>query len=168
MKKLSGTLPWTKSCFVCGEDNIRGLRLRAKIKDGRVSIDYTTKAQDLGYSHIVHGGITTTLIDEVMAWAAIITTGKVCVAAEINVRLKNPVEVGHDIHVEGWIEKPASRICYANGVITDKTGKTLILGYGKYMPLAQTKALHFKNDFVLSSESINPVEIFGATREPAL
>jgi hypothetical protein len=37
---LNGTLPWTKSCFVCGEANRRGLRLRSRVENGVVVLTY--------------------------------------------------------------------------------------------------------------------------------
>ena len=60
-RALQGVLPWTKSCFVCGEQNPRGLHLRSRVEGELVIIDYTPRETDLGYRQIVHGGIAMTM-----------------------------------------------------------------------------------------------------------
>ena len=68
----TGTLPWTKTCFVCGEDNPNGLRLRSRVEGDRIVLSHVTRDSDLGYRHLVHGGISMTLLDEVMTSFAIL------------------------------------------------------------------------------------------------
>src|SRR5689334_17171332 len=106
----NGPLPWTKSCLVCGERNVRGCNLKSRLEDGRVIAEYVTKPHDVGYKHLVHGGIIMTLLDELMTWAAILETGKVCVAAEMTSLLREPVAVGHRLRIEAWVSKNARRI----------------------------------------------------------
>ena len=106
----SGTLPWTKSCFVCGEDNRHGLKLKSHVENGIVTINYTPRDCDRGWKHIVHGGITVTLMDEVMTWAAMLEVKSACVAAEINSRLKQPIEVGQPLRIEGSVSSAKSRM----------------------------------------------------------
>ena len=102
-RALSGTLPWTKSCFVCGESNPRGLQLKSRLVDGKVMLDYVTRETDLGWKHAVHGGVVMTLLDEVMTWAAMIASGNPCVAAEVSVRLVAPAECGAALRVESGV-----------------------------------------------------------------
>ena len=113
--KLQGALPWTRSCFVCGQDNPHGLHLRSRIENGRVMLDYTPREADLGYKHIVHGGIAITLLDEVMTWASIVAARRICVAAELATRLKKPIRVGQTLRVEGWVIRQTSRLILTEG-----------------------------------------------------
>ena len=64
------TLPWTRACFVCGQENPHGLRLRCRLEDGRAVLLHTAREADLGWKTFVHGGILMALLDEAMAWAA--------------------------------------------------------------------------------------------------
>jgi acyl-coenzyme A thioesterase PaaI-like protein len=160
MKPLSGTLPWTKSCFVCGEDNPRGLRLRSRVEDGRVRLNYRTRMSDVGYRHIVHGGIAATLLDEVMTWAAILETERICVAAEFSVRLKAPLEVEQHILAEAWITRGSSRICYVESHILADNSTVLLKGSGKYMPMPGEQVALCDKDFVHSPEAIAPADLF--------
>lgn len=157
----NGTLPWTRSCFVCGEENPHGLRLRSRLENGRVLLDYTTRPADVGYRHLVHGGLATTLLDEVMTWAAIIAMQRVCVAAELTVRLKSPIRVGDTLHVAGWVERAAGRLCLAQGEIRSPAGAVLLSAVGKYMPMPPDQAALTEKDFVHSPAALPLRDVLG-------
>ena len=158
---FSGTLPWTRSCFVCGQDNPHGLHLRSRIGKDRVTLHYSPREADLGYKHIVHGGIAMTLLDEVMTWAAIAATGLVCVAAEITTRLQKPIQVGQELRVSGWVTRATSRLITTEGEITDDAGEVFGRTSGKYVPMPKDHVHLTEKDFVISPESIHPREIVG-------
>jgi uncharacterized protein (TIGR00369 family) len=151
----SGTLPWTKSCFVCGESNPHGLRLRSRVENDRIVLDCTTREADLGYRHIVHGGISMTLLDEVMTWAAILTLRRACVAAELTVRLKQPVTAGQCIRVEGWITSAKSKLVVAEGLVLDDRRQVLATASGKYVAMPAAGVPLCVKDFVDSPESLH-------------
>ena len=156
----SGTLPWTRSCFVCGEANPHGLHLRSRIEGDRVLLDHTTREADLGYRHLTHGGIAMTLLDEVMTWAAILAARQTCVAAEVSVRLRRPIPTGLYIRVAGWGTDRRLRLALTSGEITDPQGTVLATATGKYSPMP-AEGLHLcDKDFVISPESIPLARIF--------
>lgn len=159
MPELRGCLPWTKSCFVCGEENQRGLRLRSWIEDGIVSLEYRTRVEDVGYRHIVHGGISMTLLDEVMTWAAIVELGNICVAAELTTRFRAALSAEVDIRVEGRVDKATRRVCYTSGRILDADGREVLTAAAKYMPMPSSGIQLCEKDFVISPESIHPDRI---------
>ena len=161
MNVKSGILPWTKSCFVCGEDNPHGLQLRSRIEDDRVVLDYTPRDRDRGWMHIVHGGITITLMDEVMTWAAMLAVRGACVAAELTSRLKRPVEVGQALRVEGLVTETRSRVVLTEGCILDDHGQVLASATGKYMRMPPDKARLCEDDFTWTDAAIHPREILG-------
>jgi uncharacterized protein (TIGR00369 family) len=161
MKIQRGTLPWTKSCFVCGENNPHGLHLRSRIESNKVMTEHVIREADAGYSRILHGGIATTLLDEVMTWASIVASGKVFVAAEIAVRFLGPVFVGEKIFVEGWVTKAGARLYLTEGTIKNKDKKILVAATGKFMPMNIDQAKHVPVDFVINSDAIHPKEITG-------
>ena len=160
-RKLTGKLPWTRSCFVCGESNPHGLHSRSRIEDGRVMLDYTTRESDRGYRHIMHGGIAVTLLDEVMTWAAISATGRVCVAAELGARLKQPIRVPEQLRVVGWTTRVTSRLIMTEGRIIGPDGAERLTATGKYVPMPEDQLELTEKDFVLSGDTIPPKEIMG-------
>ena len=160
--RRSGILPWSHSCFVCGQDNPHGLRLKCRLEDGRPVLDYTPSARDLGWRHLVHGGITITLLDEVMTWAAIIGARKPCVAAEVNSRLKRPVPAGRPLRIEAGIECVKSRLVCTTARMTDLNGDELATATGKYMLMDGNQAVFCAEDFVEDPNEITFAEIFGS------
>lgn len=89
-------------CFVCGKNNPISLSLEFEKKDGEYVTRFTPQKQHQGYVGITHGGIVSTLLDEVMArfvWAE----GYCAVTAEMTVRLKHPAKTGEELVVTGRI-----------------------------------------------------------------
>lgn len=151
-----GWLPWTKSCFVCGEDNPHGLRSRSRVEGDRVVLRYTTREADLGWRHLVHGGLSMTLIDEVMTWAAILSLQQAVVAAEITVRLRQPIQTGQAIRAEGWTNDTRwSRLALAEGRIVDEAGTVLASGTGKYVPMPAGGLPLCSHDFVRHPDALD-------------
>jgi len=156
-----GTLPWTRTCFVCGEDNPHGLQGRSRVEGDRVVLTHVTRAADLGYRHLVHGGIAMTLLDEVMTWAAILTLKRACVAAELTVRLRQPILEGQSIRVEGSIFKAKSRLVETEGRIVDDGQIVLATAVGKYVAMPG-EGLHLcLKDFVESPGAIQLPFLYG-------
>ena len=147
-----GILPWTRTCFVCGVENPAGLHLRSRVVGDRVVLTHVARDSDLGYRHLVHGGITMTLLDEVMTWAAILTRKESCVAAELTVRLRRPVSVGQELRVEGWVTSAKPRLILAEGQALDGAGEVLATATGKYVAMPGDGHSLCVKDFVESSE----------------
>ena len=161
-RALQGVLPWTKSCFVCGEQNPRGLHLRSRVEGDLVIIDYTPQETDLGYRQIMHGGIAMTLLDEVMTWAAILRARRACVAAELNVRLRRPIRVGQPIRVEGRVTDAGGRLSTTAGQVLDRDGTVLVSGTGKYMPMPASDEFLSLKDFVVHPDALHPDQVIGS------
>ncbi len=161
MPRQSRQLPWTRSCFVCGENNPHGLHLRSTLQaDGRVTLTHRTREFELGYSNIVHGGIAATLLDEVMTWSSIINAHRPCVAAEMIFRLKNPVTVGMRLRVAGWVTHNRRRVLLTEGVISDDDDRVLVAASGKYVPMAADAAGICARDFVEADDVIPLADLF--------
>lgn len=105
-------------CFVCGMANPAGLHVVFNIDKGSqtASARMTLKEEYQGWSGIVHGGILSTLLDEVCVHAAR-TTGDQMVTAEIAVRFKKPVPVGSEICLFGRVVGFHKRLVLTEGRI---------------------------------------------------
>ena len=154
-------LPWTRSCFVCGQDNPNGLKLKSRVDGGQVVLDYTPRVTDLGWRHLVHGGIAMTLLDEVMTWAAILAARRACVAAEMTVRLKKPIAVGDPLRIEGWVIAGKTRMLLTEGRILNRQGEELVTASGKYLPMPADQVSLCRDDFVSAPGTLDPRDILG-------
>jgi len=145
---------------VCGEFNPDGFHARLRVEDGLVKLDYTARENDVGYSHIVHGGVLMTLADEVMTWAAILEFRSVAVAAEMTTRLHGPVSAGTPLRFEAGVSKSNRRLAVTEARVIDTRDSSVVAtATGKYMPVPRDKTKSKLQDFVKSSESILPESI---------
>lgn len=141
-------LPRTRSCLVCGVENPRGLRTRSRVEDGRVVIDYAARPEDCGYRNRVHGGLAMTLADEVMTWAAILSSRRLCVAAEMTTRLRRPMSAGETYRIEGWVVRASGRLIRTEARISGADGVERVRTEGKYLPMPEEEWAQCEKDFV--------------------
>jgi acyl-coenzyme A thioesterase PaaI-like protein len=90
-------------CFGCGATNPWGLHLTFfSDPDGSVWSRWTPSINHQGYEGIVHGGIVTTVLDEVMGWV-VSNAGIWAVTGRLNVAFRKPVEIGVATIARAWI-----------------------------------------------------------------
>lgn len=111
-------------CFVCGEANPLGLRLKFFLNDEKASAEFIPQKSHQGYKDIVHGGIISTILDEAMVKAALMQ-GLSAITGEITVRFRNVLFAGEKTVVEAFIEKTNRKIIDASSVLK-KTDNTII------------------------------------------
>lgn len=147
--ELARPLPRTRTCYVCGVENASGFKLRMRVEaGGEVAGDYIPPAEDNGYRGIVHGGIAMTLMDEVMTWAAILGTKRLCVAAEMTTRFRRPMPVGAAYRIAGRITRSTPRLVVAEASVTGPDGEPVATAEGKYMPMRAGSAADAAVDFI--------------------
>jgi acyl-coenzyme A thioesterase PaaI-like protein len=108
---LDGTLFGEgQPCFGCGPDHPIGFRLCFE-RDGETLVTrFTPEARYQGPPGIMHGGLVTTLADEVAAWAIIGLLGKFGFTAKIDVKLARAVRIGVELEGRSWVVKETPRI----------------------------------------------------------
>lgn len=81
-------------CFGCGQQNPHGLKLAFFAGDDEsVWAPWTPSRENEGFTGMAHGGIITTVLDEVMGWA-VYRKRIWAVTGRIAVGFRKPVEVG--------------------------------------------------------------------------
>jgi uncharacterized protein (TIGR00369 family) len=105
-------------CFVCGELNLSGLRVRPHIDAPNQSANMRLAIPRAfqGWQGIVHGGILATLLDETCAYAAKGLVAHV-VTAEITVTYKKPVAIETELLVTATVVSRRRRIIEVKGKI---------------------------------------------------
>lgn len=98
--------------------------------------EYVIPQHYQGWHGIAHGGIITTLLDELMAWSTR-TRGYSTVTAEISVRFRKPVPVGRTIYGWGWITLEQGRLVRAASRLTDTEGTVLAEAVGKLWKISE-------------------------------
>ena len=109
--------PNSQMCFACGLENPIGLKIAFyEDDDGRVVANFTTRDEHQGYPGVVHGGIVTALLDEVLGRVAI-ASERWMVTGRLNIRFRKPVPVGETLTIVGEAVSWKKRTLEARGEI---------------------------------------------------
>lgn len=119
----------THYCFVCGVDNPRGLALNFESNGAGKTVARTTFSKEYqGYPGIVHGGILSTVLDEVGGRSVMkgIRPEVVLVTGKLTVHFRKPVHVGQPVVIEGTLIKDYGKVFETRGTICSETGELLV------------------------------------------
>jgi len=79
------------NCFGCSSNNKLGLQMEF-FEDGEfVKSNWEPQKHLSGYGNILHGGIQSTILDEIASWVVYTKVGTAGVTATLNVKYKNTV-----------------------------------------------------------------------------
>jgi uncharacterized protein (TIGR00369 family) len=96
------------SCFGCGPTNTSGLQMQF-YTDGKALYSWlTVPSHFCGWSNFVHGGVITTILDEVMGWSAIYLLKTLTLTKSITVDFLKPVYIDEELRAEGRINRQNS------------------------------------------------------------
>ena len=90
-------------CFACGTANPIGLNLDFYLSDDMVCTDVTLTRNHVGWQNMAHGGIVSTLLDEVMSWTAIYLKKEYFVTRRMEIKYIKPVLVEIPLTVKGQL-----------------------------------------------------------------
>ncbi len=119
-------------CFVCGEDNDIGLKAKFYFKDGKAITEYITRRKFEGYQNVFHGGIISTLLDEVMI-KALLAQDIFTMTVEITVKFRKIVSIGEKLFFEGELDKQKGKLIFTKGLVKTKNGDIVASATGKYL-----------------------------------
>ena len=121
-----------RNCFGCGTDNPIGLRLRPVETADGATAEFISRPEHQGWDGVVHGGILLTLLDEILAYAAIYKAG-LAVTAEIQARLRAPAPIGEKLLLSAKVTAQRRKLVECEAVIADARGQTIAEGCGKFV-----------------------------------
>ena len=124
-------------CFVCGEKNPAGLKLRIRTDAelGESTADVTFRDDFQGWTKVVHGGLLATVLDEALIYAAG-AKGLKCVTGEMTVRFLKPASTGVAYTLKGRFVEDKGRIVLAESFLLDGQGQEVARASGKLFKIA--------------------------------
>jgi acyl-coenzyme A thioesterase PaaI-like protein len=121
------------NCFACGTLNAHGLHLDLHLETDRCWTVLELDPRFQGWDEIAHGGIISTILDEVMAWS-LVAGDNWGVTAKLNIDFRRPVALNSPIRAEGWITRARRRLVETSARIVDvTTGMELATATGLYV-----------------------------------
>jgi uncharacterized protein (TIGR00369 family) len=113
-------------CFCCGADNEKGLHLAITYPEpGSAETTLVVPDWFSGWRDMTHGGLLSTILDEIMAHACIGMGGPAdaAVTAEMTVRFVQPVQTGCRIRATGRVTEVRGRIVRTEGQLFGADGE---------------------------------------------
>ena len=129
------------ACWACGPDNPRGLHLDFRRDGAGVVCVHTPPSELAGYGTILHGGVTSTLLDEAMVWAIYGSVERLSMTIELNVRFHAPVRCGVPLTLTGWMIGSDRRHATARAAISNASGSVCASGEGQLRFLSAEAAM---------------------------
>jgi acyl-coenzyme A thioesterase PaaI-like protein len=124
--KLTVKQPGSKSCFVCGRENLAGLKLEFyMIEPGKVCSYFNLTEHFESYPGTIHGGIIAAILDECGGRAQMTEPNRFMVTAQLCVRYRRPVPSRTDLVVYGVAGERRGRVSFARSEIQSIDGKIL-------------------------------------------
>lgn len=130
-------LDYDRKCFACGPENPIGLKLKFRFEtapDGSEEYvtEFTPHPNHQGYVGITHGGILSTVLDEVMA--RMVWEKKLyAITAKMEIRLRKPVLVGQTVMARARIVRSReksihmeARLSFLDGEVAAEATATLV------------------------------------------
>jgi uncharacterized protein (TIGR00369 family) len=122
-------------CFVCGDANPDGLHIRFFSEVDQAIAEYTPPAKYQGYEKILHGGLTATLLDEIMA-KAVLSKQRFAMTVELTVRYKKAIPIGEKLRLVGRVTRQEGRLLETAAEVIGPTGQIYATATGKYLEAA--------------------------------
>lgn len=101
--------PTSRLCFVCGRENPIGLQLHffENVDSHQVQATFSIPDHYQGYPGVVHGGIVSTILDEVSGRAVMMERGddQLLATLRMTVRFLRPTPTECPLLAVGWVEK---------------------------------------------------------------
>lgn len=143
MKKLNNpyaSLPGYY-CFGCSPDNDHGLRMEFFEEDESIISYWDPSGYYQGYTDILHGGIQTTLMDEIASWVVFVKLGTAGVTSRISVRFKRPVRIDQGpIHLRATFREQRRNIAVIDVELCDGRGVLCAEAVADYFVFDREKA----------------------------
>lgn len=125
-------IKYNHGCFVCGENNPFGLKLKFFLDGEKVYTEYIPTETYQGWPGILHGGITSTILDEVMS-QCVQTLGYNGLTARLEVRYRNSIPVNSKVRFEAWITRRKGPLFEIEGRAVLEDGKTAAEAKSRFM-----------------------------------
>jgi uncharacterized protein (TIGR00369 family) len=138
----------SKRCLVCGLGNDFGLKAAFyELDSGELLAIFTPRDEHQSYPGRLHGGISSTILDETIGRAIMINhPGQFGVTVEISLRFKKPVPTDRELRVVARITRDTSRFFEGTGELLLPDGTVAVEGRGRYLKMALDKIADFDHD----------------------
>lgn len=121
------------SCFGCSPRNDHGLQMTFLTDDAAVYSWLSVPRHLCGWDDIAHGGVVTTILDEIMSWSAIYLLDRFILTKSITIEFLKPVMTGRELAAAGRIlEVVSEREAIMEGFLFNDEGALCSRTHGNF------------------------------------
>lgn len=122
-------------CFACGTKNPLGLHLSFYREDDRLCTRVTPKPHWQGWDGVMHGGIQSTIFDDLMSNHLFRIERVWAVTVELSARFRKPVPLDRDLLFSSSVARKSGKLWELSGecVIADEASVVLSSASGRFM-----------------------------------
>ena len=139
----------THNCFACSPKNAHGLKMKIYAGEASVHAWVTVPEYLCGWHNTIHGGIISTILDEIMGWAGIYFIKKITLTRKITVEFKKSLFVGDELKAEASVLKTnGKREALLGGFLYNSQGELCAQAEGTFTLISTgvAKRLNVIND----------------------
>ena len=120
-------------CFGCSSANPHGLKMDFYYADNAVFSWVSPPEHLCGWNNLLHGGVTATILDEIMSWTAIYILKKYILTKKMTVEYIKPLTVGTKLTAKGSVlEIISDREAAIEGFLFDDRQRLCARSSGTY------------------------------------
>lgn len=132
-------------CFACSPHNPIGLKLQFYETEEGVESVWEPQLDYESYPGIIHGGIQSTMLDEIAAWTVYIKAKTSGVTSRLNVKFKKPaLSTQKKITLRGKISKMQRHLVFVETWLLDENDEVCAEGEAIYSTMPVEKAIEMK------------------------
>jgi len=110
-------------CFGCSPVNPSGLQMKFFADHDTVFSNVTIPDHLCGWSNIAHGGVLTTILDEIMSWAALHFLKRITMTKSMKIEFIQPVYIRNPLKAEGRVlEQTGKHEAVMEGILYNDKG----------------------------------------------
>lgn len=129
------------NCFGCSPDNENGLQLSFVDEGEYLTATWTPKNYFQGYHNLLHGGIQSTLLDEIASWYVYAILKTAGVTSRLEVRYKKPVYTNKgDIKLRAKLIQMKRNLADIKVELLDNDGQVCATGTAQYFTFPEKVA----------------------------
>jgi uncharacterized protein (TIGR00369 family) len=125
-------LPKYKKCFFCGPAT-GGLALELVYNDEKALCEFVAHERFQGYDGMLHGGIVTGILDEVMWWTLFVKTKVLTATWKMEVEFRRPVVCGSRYTASAELLDSPQKTYLLSSEIMDDENRLCARGTGTFL-----------------------------------
>jgi len=147
------------NCFGCSPGNDRGLKMTFYTDETAVYSKLNVPSHLCGWDTLIHGGVITTILDEITSWASIYLLQKIILTKSITVHFLRPLYIEQEVTAAGYvIEQTSEREAKTRGILYNAAGELCARAKGTIALFTPEAARRLG---VMSENDLNDMARFG-------